>query len=235
VGVGERGDNVSVSERLEVVRARIADAAAHAGRNSDEIHLVGISKGVGSEVIAEAINAGLQEVGENRVQEAAAKRPGIEAGTRERPRWHLVGHLQSNKARAALGLFDTIQSADSPRIAQTLSRVAERPVRIFLEVQFQHSPDRFGFEPDGVGDALREIALLPNVDVVGLMTVAPLGLDQDGTRRVFRHLREIRDRLQEDRRDQPQLELSMGMTDDFPIAIEEGATVVRIGRAIFAP
>ncbi len=226
---------MSVGERLELVRARIADAAGRAGREPGEIHLVGVSKGAGSEVIAEAINAGLREVGENRVQEAAAKRQDIDARIHEAPLWHLVGHLQSNKARAALGLFDTIQAVDSVRIAQTLSRVADQPVPIFLEVQFQRSPDRFGFEPDNVGSALEEIALLPKLDVVGLMTVAPLGLDSDGTRRVFRSLREIRDRLQETQRDRPRLELSMGMTDDYPIAIEEGATVVRIGRAIFTP
>ncbi len=225
---------MSVAERLETVRSRIAEAASRAGRNPDEIRLVGVSKGVGAGVIAEAIRAGLRDVGENRVQEAASKRSAIETAIPQAPTWHLVGHLQSNKVKAALRLFDTIQSADSVRIAQTLSRAADRPIPIFLEVQFQRSPDRFGFEPDDVGSVFEEIARLPNLDVVGLMTVAPLGLDSDGTRRVFRRLREIRDRLREDQPDRPPLELSMGMTDDYPIAIEEGATVVRIGRAIFA-
>ncbi len=226
---------MTVAERLEIVRGRIAEAADRAGRKPEEIRLVGVSKGVPPEVIADAINAGLRDVGENRVQEAGSKRPAIDAAIHEAPRWHLVGHLQSNKARAALGLFDTIQSADSVKIAQTLSRLAGRPIPIFLEVQFQRSPDRFGFEPDDVGSVFDEIAQLPNLDVVGLMTVAPLGLDPDGTRRVFRRLREIRDRLHEVQPDRPPLELSMGMTDDYPTAIEEGATVVRIGRAIFAP
>ncbi len=225
---------MSVAERLETVRSRIAEAASRAGRNPDEIRLVGVSKGVGAGVIAEAIRAGLRDVGENRVQEAASKRSAIETAIPQAPTWHLVGHLQSNKVKAALRLFDTIQSDDSVRIAQTLSRAADRPIPIFLEVQFQRSPDRFGFEPDDVGSVFEEIARLPNLDVVGLMTVAPLGLDSDGTRRVFRRLREIRDRLREDQPDRPPLELSMGMTDDYPIAIEEGATVVRIGRAIFA-
>jgi hypothetical protein len=152
----------------------------------------------------------------------------------ERPHWHLVGHLQTNKAKAAFGLFDTIQAIDSVRIAQTLSRIADRPIPAFLEVQFQRSPDRFGFEPGDVAAAFTEITQLPNLDVVGLMTVAPLGLDPFGTRQVFRQLREIRDRLQDANPGRSRLELSMGMTDDYPIAIEEGATVIRIGRAIFA-
>jgi pyridoxal phosphate enzyme (YggS family) len=226
---------MSVEDRLATVRQRIAEAAKRASRQSDEIRLVGVSKGFPASVIAEAIAAGLHDIGENRVQEAAAKIPVVTDLATDRPQWHLVGHLQSNKARAALGLFDTIQSVDSVRIAQTLSRIGARPIPIFLEVQFQRTADRFGFDPDEVGSAFEEISHLPNLVVAGLMTVAPLGLDADGTRQVFRRLREIRDRLQETHPSGPRLELSMGMSDDYPIAIEEGATVIRIGRAIFAP
>jgi pyridoxal phosphate enzyme (YggS family) len=224
---------MSVEDRLATVRERIAAAASRAGRAPDEIRLVGVSKGFPASVIAEAIAAGLRDIGENRVQEAAAKIPMVTERAAERPQWHLVGHLQSNKARAALGLFDTIQSVDSIRIAQTLSRISDRPIPVFLEVQFQRTADRFGFDPDEVGAAYGEISLLPNLDVVGLMAVAPLGPDADGIRGVFRRLREIRDRLQEAQPER-RLELSMGMSDDYPIAIEEGATVIRIGRAIFA-
>jgi pyridoxal phosphate enzyme (YggS family) len=225
---------MSVEDRLATVRERIAAAASHANRQPEGIRLVGVSKSFPADVIAEAIAAGLQDIGENRVQEAAAKIPTVTDLAAQRPRWHLVGHLQSNKAKAALGLFDTIQSIDSVKIAQTLSRVGGRSIPAFLEVQFQRTPDRFGFDPDDVGTAFEEISHLPNLDVVGLMAVAPLGLDADGTRRVFRRMREIRDRLQDSNPDSPRLELSMGMSDDYPIAIEEGATVIRIGRAIFA-
>jgi pyridoxal phosphate enzyme (YggS family) len=168
------------------------------------------------------------------VQEASAKIPVVEGAVLQPPRWHLVGHLQTNKARAALGLFDTIQSVDSVRVAEVLSRVADRPLPVFLEIQFQRAADRFGFEPEGVEEALQAIEALPRLEVVGLMTVAPLGLDAAGTRRVFRELRERRDRIQEAHPERPTLELSMGMTDDYRIAIDEGSTVVRIGRAIFA-
>jgi PLP dependent protein len=225
---------MSVQQNLAVVRERIADAAAHCGREPSTVRLVGVSKTIAPEIVAEAVAAGLQDVGENRVQEAAAKIPAVNTAVGSAPRWHLVGHLQSNKARAALGLFDLIESVDGVRVAQTLSRVAERRIPVFLEVRFADTPDRFGFDPDTLGEPLDTIRALPNLDVVGLMTVAPLGLTADGIRQVFRTLRERRDALQESRPDLPVLDLSMGMTEDYPLAIEEGATVVRIGRAIFA-
>jgi PLP dependent protein len=225
---------MSIEERLHEVRFRMAEAAEKSGRRPDGVRLVGVSKGHGPDVIAAAIQAGLEDVGENRVQEAAEKMPAIRAATSKTPTWHLVGHLQTNKARAALDLFDTIQSVDSVRLAQRLSSIATRAVPVFLEVQFARTPDRFGFDPDELERAALEIDEYPNVTITGLMTVAPLGLDEDGTRRVFRTLRERRDRLQETQQGLGPLELSMGMTDDYSIAIEEGATVVRIGRAIFA-
>jgi pyridoxal phosphate enzyme (YggS family) len=224
---------MTVEQGLRTVSERIAEAAARSGREFEQISLVGVSKGAEVQVVAAAVNAGLREVGENRVQEAAVKVPAVANMVTQPPAWHLVGHLQTNKARAALGLFAVMQSVDSTRVAHTLSRLADQPLPIFLEVQFARTPDRFGFEPEAVGEAFDEIAPLPNLRVRGLMTVAPLGLDADATRRVFRALRETRDRLQEER-GLDGLDLSMGMTDDYEIAIEEGATVVRIGRAIFA-
>ena len=225
---------MSVEERLKSVEARIAEAASHSGRPPNAVRLVGVSKGMAPALIVQAVAAGLQEVGENRVQEAGVKIPVVASELSTPPVWHLVGHLQSNKARPALELFDTIQSVDSVRIAQVLSRLAQQPVPVFLEVQFARAPDRFGFEPDALLDPVDEIARLPNMSIVGLMTVAPLGLSEEETRRVFRTLRLRRDELLERRPRLGNLELSMGMTDDFAIAIEEGATVVRIGRAIFA-
>lgn len=224
---------MSIEQNLRIVRERIADAALRSGRQPETVRLVGVSKGMPAELVAEAVQAGLQDIGENRVQEAATKVPSV-AALAAPPRWHLVGHLQTNKARAALALFDTIQSVDSVRVAQTLSRLADRPVPIFLEVQFVRAPDRFGFDPDEIGAALDAVRALPNLDPVGLMTVAPLGVPEEETRRVFRTLRARRDELQAARPQLPVLELSMGMTDDYPVAIEEGATVVRIGRAVFA-
>ncbi|MEA2640351.1 MAG: dependent protein [Chloroflexota bacterium] len=223
-----------VADRLKLVRERIADAAARSGRSPAAVTLVGVSKGHIAEEIADAVAAGLQDVGENRVQEAAAKIPEVERLAGAKPHWHLVGHLQSNKTKAALQLFDTIQSVDSVRIAQALSRLATHPLPVFLEVQFAAMPDRFGFAPDEVREGLEAVAALPNVQVTGLMTVAPLGLDEAGTRAVFRTLRACAARIDESYPDQPPLQLSMGMTDDYVTAIEEGATLVRIGRAIFA-
>lgn len=225
---------MGVQDRLRTVRERIDEAAARSGRAPNAVQLVGVCKGVAPELVAEAIEAGLEDVGENRVQDAAANKPLISSASTRESRWHMVGHLQTNKAKLALRVFDTIQSVDSVRIAQALSRLAERIVPVFLEVQFAHAPDRFGFQPDAIADVLDEVRALPKIDVAGLMTVAPLGLDEDATRQVFRALRERRDEVVEARPDLPRLDLSMGMTNDYSVAIEEGATVVRIGRAIFA-
>jgi pyridoxal phosphate enzyme (YggS family) len=225
---------MDVALKLLQVRARVAEAAERSGRTADAVRVVGVSKGSTAERVADAVRAGLREVGENRVQEAAEKIPRVAALVESPPTWHLVGHLQTNKARAALGLFDTIESVDSIRVAQTLSRLVERRLPVFLEVQFAHTPDRFGFVPDTVLEAVDSARQLPHLDVVGLMTVAPLGLDAEGTRRIFRALRERRDAIQQALPELPPLQLSMGMTDDYVIAIEEGSTLVRIGRAIFA-
>ena len=181
---------MSVEAGLGRVRARIAEAAIRNRRSADEVRLVGVSKGNPAELIAEAVAAGLRDVGENRVQEAAPKVPAVAGLVEEPPIWHLVGHLQTNKARAAVDLFDTIQSVDSVRVAQALSRITPRPLPVFLEVQFVQAPDRFGFEPGGIREAYETVNGLPNIEVRGLMTVAPLGLEPEGTRRVFRALRE---------------------------------------------
>ena len=224
---------MTVEQGLRHVTERIAEAAGRSERSAQSVRLVGVSKGNGPQLVAEAVAAGLREIGENRVQEAVSKIPAVASLVHEQPTWHLVGHLQTNKARLAVDLFDTIQSVDSVRVAQALSRRAGRPLPVFMEVQFARSPDRFGFEPDEIEDGYNAISLLPNIQVQGLMTVAPLGLEPAGIRGVFRRLRERRDALQ-DRRSMDGLQLSMGMTDDYEIAVEEGATLVRIGRAIFA-
>jgi pyridoxal phosphate enzyme (YggS family) len=215
---------VTIAENITVVRQRIAAACERAGRSPDEVTLVGVSKGFPADAIAEAVAAGLQDNGENRVQEAAAKIEALSArGTM--PRWHLIGHLQTNKAKTATHLFAIIHSVDSLRLAQELSRWAER-VAILLEVNAAQEASKFGFAPKEVAAALSSIAALPHLDVRGLMTVAPLSNDPEAVRPVFRALRLLRDAL-------GLQELSMGMTDDYEVAIEEGATMVRVGRAIF--
>ena len=218
---------MSIAQNLARVREQIAAACRRAGRSPDEVTLVGVSKGFPAEAVAEACEAGLQDLGENRVQEAAAKIEAL-AATGRRPRWHLIGHLQTNKAKTATGLFAIIHSVDSVRLAQALSRRAQEPVPMLLEVNAGQEAGKFGLAPQEVAAALRDIAPLPNMDVRGLMTMAPLTDEPESVRPVFRCLRELRDSL-------GLRELSMGMTGDFEVAIEEGATMVRVGRAIFGP
>ncbi len=216
---------MSVAEQLTRVRERMAAACRRAGRSPDEVTLVGVSKGVPAQRVAEAHAAGLQDMGENRVQEAAAKIEAL-AAQGVRPRWHLVGHLQTNKAKTVTGLFAILHSVDSVRLAQALSRRAREPLPILLEVNVAQEASKFGFTPQEVASALRSIVDLPNLDVRGLMTVAPQTDQPESVRPVFQRLRKLRDEL-------GLRELSMGMTNDFEVAIEEGATMVRVGRAIF--
>ena len=216
---------MSVAEQLTRVRERMAAACRRAGRSPDEVTLVGVSKGVPAQRVAEAYAAGLQDMGENRVQEAADKIEAL-AAQGVRPRWHLVGHLQTNKAKTVTGLFAILHSVDSVRLAQALSRRAREPLPILLEVNVAQEASKFGFTPQEVASALRSIVDLPNLDVRGLMTIAPQTDQPESVRPVFQRLRELRDEL-------GLRELSMGMTNDFEVAIEEGATMVRVGRAIF--
>ena len=218
---------MSIAENLACIRERIEHACRRAERSTCEVTLVGVTKGHPAEAVEEACAAGLLDVGENRVQEAQAKIEAL-ASRGVRPRWHLIGHLQTNKAKTASNLFAIIHSVDSLRLAQALSRQAEEPVSILLEVNVAQEASKFGFTPDELSQAFSDIAALPHLDVRGLMTVAPLAADPERVRPVFRRLRELRDEL-------GLRELSMGMTDDFEVAIEEGATMVRVGRAIFGP
>jgi pyridoxal phosphate enzyme (YggS family) len=218
---------VSIAENLRRIRERVTAACERAGRSPDEVTIVGVSKTFPPEAIAEACRAGLTDIGENRVQEALQKIPLVESQGL-RPRWHLVGHLQTNKAKSALGLFGIIHSVDSLHLAEAISRRTAQTVPVLLEVNVAGEASKFGLAPEEVAQACRQIAALPNLDVQGLMTVEPFVTDAEEVRPVFRRLRELRDEL-------GLRELSMGMTDDFEVAIEEGATMVRIGRAIFGP
>lgn len=216
---------MSIAENLARLRERMAAACRRADRAPDEVTLVGVSKGFPAEAVAEACAAGLGDLGENRVQEAAKKIEALDA-LGVRPRWHLIGHLQTNKAKTAANLFAIIHSVDSLRLAQALSRRAREPVPILLEVNVAQEASKFGFAPKDVASAVSEIESLPSLDVRGLMTIAPMTEDPETVRPVFRRLRELHDSL-------GLQELSMGMTDDLEVAIEEGATMVRVGRAIF--
>jgi pyridoxal phosphate enzyme (YggS family) len=189
-------------------------------------------------VVRAAVAAGLTTLGENRVQEAAAKVQVARALAPERrPTWHLVGPLQSNKARRAVELFDVLEAVDSVNLAVRLDRLAgelrpRRPLPVLLEVNVDEDPAKHGFRPADLARDLGPILALDGLRVEGLMTVGRLVPTAEDARPTFRALRELSDRL---RRSQPGLgpELSMGMTDDYPVAVEEGATIVRIGRALF--
>ena len=216
---------MSVAENLARVRDGIALACRKAGRLPEEITLVAVTKLVGPAMIAQAHSLGIRHFGENRVQEAQGKIPGLEHLDIT---WHMVGHLQTNKAKLALGLFHTIDSLDSLPLARALSRRATAPLTILLEVNVSGEATKFGFTPEDLPPALEEIARLPHLEARGLMTVAPLVEDPQEVRPIFSRLRELGRAL-------GLKELSMGMSDDFEVAVEEGATQIRLGRALFGP
>jgi pyridoxal phosphate enzyme (YggS family) len=227
-----------VAHNVALVEERIAAAAARAGRKPLDVTLVAVTKTRTPAEVAAAYQAGVRHLGENRVEEAAEKRPLLEL---DGVTWHMVGHVQGRKARRAIELFDVVQSVDSVRLAHRLeSLAAERAqvLPILVEVNVSGEETKYGFriaERAELDEAVAEIVALPHLRLEGLMTVAPLCDNPEQVRPVFARLREL---LYEMRASFPQAEwkhLSMGMTDDYPVAVEEGATIVRIGRAIFGP
>jgi pyridoxal phosphate enzyme (YggS family) len=221
----------SIAENLERVRKQMAHAAANAGRAVDEIELVAITKTHPAEKVREAIEAGQTLFGESRVQEARTKIPELPSNIR----WHFVGHLQKNKIRHALPLFELFHGVDSLALAEEMNRIAADEgmhPRVLLEVNVAGEGSKFGFSTDKLREQMEELLTLQRLSILGLMTIPPLADKTEASRRYFVQLRELRDRLQtEFHVDLPQL--SMGMTQDFPIAVEEGATLVRVGTAIF--
>ena len=221
----------SIAENLERVREQIAQAAAKVGRAPGEVELVAITKTHAAEKVREAIQAGQSLFGESRVQEGRAKIPELPSAIR----WHFVGHLQKNKIRHALPLFEMIHSIDSLALAQEVNRIAEEEgmhPRVLLEINVAGEGSKFGFAPDKLREQMEELLALPRLSVLGLMTIPPLSEEPEASRKYFIQLRELRDRLQtEFRVDFAQL--SMGMTQDYAVAVEEGATLVRVGTAIF--
>ena len=216
---------MDIERNVQKVRARIDRACEKVGRSPEEVTLVAVTKTAAPPAIRAAFQAGITHFGENRVQEAESKLEQL-SDMRAHVTWHMIGHLQTNKAKKAVEIFDIIQSVDSLRLAEALSQRLERKLPILIEVNVSGEATKSGYAPAEVPQALTEIRSLPNTAIKGLMTIAPLVSDPEEVRPVFRRLRELRDSLGLDG-------LSMGMTDDFEVAIEEGATMVRIGRAIF--
>jgi pyridoxal phosphate enzyme (YggS family) len=220
-----------VSRRLEQVRSRMAAACARARRDPGSVRLVAVSKTVPAAIVAEAIAAGQIVFGENRVQEALAKMDAVGPGAA----WHMVGHLQKNKAKLAAGVFELIHGVDDRELADELDRRAaarSATQSVLVQANLAGESTKRGADEDGLMPLLEAVAGLGHLDLRGLMIIPPPVTDAELARPWFRRLRDLRDRAAS-RLARPLPELSMGMTDDFEVAIEEGATLVRVGRAIF--
>lgn len=224
---------MSVYQNIQTVRKRIERACQKVGRNADEIDIVAVSKTVEVARIEEAIAAGIKIIGENRVQEAWHKFQAVGP----KVYWHMVGHLQTNKVKRVLQFADLIQSVDSIHLAQEIQKQAEklnRGVEVLLEVNTSGEATKFGFQPEELLNAIEQISELNRIQIKGLMTIGAFLPDPEEVRPCFKLLRELRDRIADKNFQRVDMDiLSMGMTDDFEVAIEEGSNMVRIGRAIF--
>ena len=222
---------VSIAENLERVREQITQAAAKAGRAVNEIELVAITKTHPAEKVREAVEAGHTLFGESRVQEARAKIPELPSNLR----WHFVGHLQKNKIRHALPLFELFHGVDSLALAQEIDRIAAEEgahPRVLLEVNVAGEGSKFGFKSEALRAEIGSLLGLPRLSIEGLMCIPPLAEEAEAPRKFFGQLRELRNSLEKEF-DVKLPHLSMGMTQDFSVAVEEGATLVRVGTAIF--
>jgi pyridoxal phosphate enzyme (YggS family) len=223
----------TIAEAVARVRERIASAAARAGRRAEEIRLVAVTKTLDAEAIRAAYEAGVRHFGENRVQEWEGKR--TQVGHLEGATFHMIGHLQRNKARHAAGIFDRIDSIDGLALARKLDQAAvelRRRIPVLIEVRLSQEPAKNGIEPESLETLAVSLDALGHLDLEGLMTVPPWSEDPEPARPYFHQLREMRERLAA-RLGCPLPVLSMGMTNDFEVAIDEGATEVRVGTAIF--
>ena len=224
---------MDLAANLETIRQRIRTACERAGRNPDSVTMLAVTKMQPPEVVQAAAKLGLILFGENKVQEAKAKMPLCPGNLR----WHMIGHLQSNKCRDAVELFKMIQSVDSLSLAQEINKRAEQAARtmpVLLEVNVAGEASKFGYRPEQLLAELKELNALPRIEIHGLMTVPPWSVDAEKARPHFRRLRELKERA-EAVLGAPLPHLSMGMSGDFEIAIEEGATMVRIGTELFGP
>ena len=220
-----------IAARLQRVHDRIGEAAQRAGRDPAGVQLVAVSKTQSAEAVREAFEAGQIVFGENRVQELVAKAPELPSAAR----WHLIGHLQKNKIRKVLPAAELLHGIDSAELAVAVDRVAQELglfPRALLEINVSGESTKFGFSPDDVRTSLDDLLALPRLQIEGLMTIAPVAPDSEEARPCFAALRALRDELAI-RSGAPLATLSMGMSGDFEVAIEEGATLVRVGTAVF--
>lgn len=221
----------TIADNLRELRGRIAEACEDYDRDADDITIVAVTKTFPADTIQKAVAVGLYDIGESKVQEAEQKI--TELG--HIARYHLIGHLQSNKVKKAVQLFDVIQSVDSLALAQEISRRAgelDRVIECYIEVNSSGEGQKYGISPDRTVDLVRQVNVLPNIKLSGLMTVGPLTDDEDAVREAFRTVHELFHQSQEIAGDQFDV-LSMGMSDDFGLAIAEGSTMIRIGTGIF--
>jgi pyridoxal phosphate enzyme (YggS family) len=222
-----------LAENIAHVRAAIEQAAERAGRDPEDVTLVAVSKTMPVELVQMAYNLGVKDFGENRVQEALPK---VEAFHPPEVRWHMIGHVQSNKAKKVAGPFALVHSVDSVRLAELLNRYASERglvLAVLIQLNVAGEASKEGASPEEALELARRVVELPALRVEGLMTIAPIVEHPEDARPVFRQLRLLRDHLRDEVPQSDWQHLSMGMTDDYRVAIEEGATIVRIGRAIF--
>lgn len=229
-------DEETLADRLAQVQERVARAAARAGRDFKEITLVAVSKTKPFEMIAELAAAGQVDFGENRLEELWEKVDKAERAGLTSIRWHAIGTIQSRKSKQAVGPFALVHSVDTLKLAGRISRAAEeagQPINALLEVNVSGEESKHGFTPGELSAALPELLALPGLRIQGLMTMAPLESDPEATRPVFQRMRALLDEIRQRFPEGDWRHLSMGMTNDFEVAIEEGATIVRVGTAIF--
>ena len=216
-------DTEAVAANVERVRGLIVAACERSDRSPNDVTLIGVTKGFGPDAARAVAAAGVTDIGENRVQEALPK---IAELRDVQLTWHMIGHLQTNKVKSVLEHFDMIHSVDSLHLAEAISARARKPVPVFIEVNIANEPTKSGFMPAELPGACKAIRALPRLDLRGMMTVAPIARDPEDVRPVFQRLSKEAEMLD-------LKGLSMGMSDDFEVAVEEGATHVRLGRAIF--
>lgn len=223
----------TVKDNLETINKKIKEAALKVNRDPQEIKLVAVTKTATLEQIKEAINEGVKIIGENKVQEAKGK---YQVLTTE-VKWHLIGHLQTNKVKYAVEIFDLIHSVDSIKLAKEIDKRSvqfKKTIDVLIEVNISGEETKYGYNPEKVEAFLKEISEFSGIRVRGLMTIAPISKNKEEVRPYFRRLRELSERIRDKNIKNIKIDyLSMGMTDDFEIAIEEGANMVRIGRGIF--
>ena len=214
-----------IAQNLLGIQMRVIEAAVRAKRDPFEVTIIGVTKTATAKGVIDAFIAGLENFGENRVQVLKEKLPGM-LNIKNRSKWHMIGTLQKNKINKVLSLFDCIHSIDSTDLAQAINKRAEKPIDVFIEVNVSGEKSKSGCSIDAVKDIVVEVQKLPNLKLLGLMTIAPESHIAEDSRPYFKRLKELNDSLN-------LKSLSMGMTNDFEVAVEEGATHLRIGRAIF--